>query len=37
VEGCGLDSSGSVQWIWVGACEHGNKPSGSINGGEFID
>jgi hypothetical protein len=29
--------------IWVrratvaGCCEHGNEPSGSINGGEFID
>jgi hypothetical protein len=28
---CGLDSSGS------GSCEHGNKLSGSIKGGEFFD
>jgi hypothetical protein len=21
----------------VGSCEHGNKPSGSISGGEFLD
>jgi len=22
---------------WVGSCEHGNEPSGSIKGGGFID
>jgi hypothetical protein len=21
----------------AGSCEHGNEPSGSINGGEFLD
>jgi len=34
---CGLDSN---SWIWgavVGSCEHGNEPSGSAKGGEFID
>jgi hypothetical protein len=33
VGGCGLDASGSV----AGPCEHGNEPSGSIEGGEFCD
>jgi hypothetical protein len=31
--GCGLDSSGS-EW---GSCGHGNEPSGSIKGREFLD
>jgi hypothetical protein len=22
---------------WRGCCEHGNEPSGSIKGGEFLD
>jgi hypothetical protein len=22
---------------WRGSCEHGNEPSGSIKGGEFLD
>jgi hypothetical protein len=34
-----------VDWIhvardrdqWRGCCEHGNEPSGSIKGGEFLD
>jgi len=26
---CGLDTSGS--------CEHGNEPSGSLKGGDFLD
>jgi hypothetical protein len=30
---CRLDASGSV----AGCCEHGNEPSGSIKGGEFLD
>jgi hypothetical protein len=34
---CGLDSSGSGQGPVVGSCEHGNYPSGSIKGGEFLD
>jgi hypothetical protein len=26
------------EWgIVAGSCEHGNKPSGSIKGGEFLD
>jgi hypothetical protein len=37
VRRCGLDSSGSGQGPVAGCCEHGNKPSGSITGGEFID
>jgi hypothetical protein len=37
VGGCGLDSCGSG-WKVLAACyEHGNEPSGSINGREFID
>jgi hypothetical protein len=33
----GLDSSGSGQGQVAGSCEHGNEPSCSIKGGEFID
>jgi hypothetical protein len=33
----GLDSSGSGQGPVAGCCEHGNEPSGSIKGGEFLD
>jgi hypothetical protein len=33
----GLDSSGPEQGPVVGCCEHGNKHSGSIKGGEFHD
>jgi hypothetical protein len=37
--------SEGVDWIhlaqdrgqWGGGCEHGNEPSGSIKGGEFLD
>jgi hypothetical protein len=32
----GLDSSGSGQGLVAGSCEHGNEPSGSIKGGEFL-
>jgi hypothetical protein len=32
-----LDASCSVQGSVGGSCEHGNEPSGSIEGGEFID
>jgi len=35
--GCGLDSSGSGQELVAGSCEHGNEPSGSMKGGEFLD
>jgi hypothetical protein len=24
-------------WFRVGSCEHGNEPSGSIKGGEFVE
>jgi len=27
---CGLDSSGTREWMVVGSCEHSNKPLGSI-------
>jgi hypothetical protein len=37
VESCGLDSSGSGQSTVVDCCEHGSEPSGSIEGGEFLD
>jgi hypothetical protein len=33
---CGLDSSGSGYEPVAGSCEHGNKHSGSIKGGEFL-
>jgi hypothetical protein len=35
--GCGLDASGLGQGPVVGSSEHGNKSSGSIKGGEFLD
>jgi hypothetical protein len=34
---CGLDASASGQGPVTGCCEHGNEPSGSIKGGEFLD
>jgi hypothetical protein len=34
--GCGLDVPVSRLGPEVGFCEHGNKPSGSINDGEFL-
>jgi hypothetical protein len=34
---CGVDSSGSGWGPVAGSCEHGNEPSGSIKGGEFLD
>jgi hypothetical protein len=37
VERCGLDASGSGQVPVAGFCEHGNEPSGSIKGEEFLD
>jgi len=37
VESCGLDSSGSGCGSMVGSCEHGNRASGSITGGGFLD
>jgi hypothetical protein len=38
VEGtCGMDASGSGYGPVTGSCEHGNEPSGSTKGGEFLD
>jgi hypothetical protein len=37
VESCGLDSAGSGERPVIGSCEHSNKPSGSVKGGEFLD
>jgi len=34
---CGLDASGLGQRPVAGPCEHGNEPSGSIKGGEFLE
>jgi hypothetical protein len=34
---CELDSSGSEWGPVVSFFEHGNEPSGSMKGGEFID
>jgi len=34
---CGLDTNTSGWRPAVGSFEHGNIPSGSIKGGEFID
>jgi hypothetical protein len=34
---CGLDSFGSGWGLEVGSCEHGNEPSSSIKGREFLD
>jgi hypothetical protein len=33
---CGVDSSGTGQGPIAGCCEHGNEPSDSIKGGEFL-
>jgi hypothetical protein len=35
--GYGLDSSGSGRGSVAASNEHGNEPSVSINGGEFLD
>jgi len=37
LKSCVLDSSGSGYGRVVGFCEHGNEPSGSIKGGEFLE
>jgi hypothetical protein len=37
VGGCGLDACGSDYGPVTDSCEHGNEPSGSIKGGEFLD
>jgi hypothetical protein len=34
---CELHLAGSVLGLVVGACERGNEPSCSINGGGFLD
>jgi hypothetical protein len=36
MERCGLAGSGSGQEPEA-RCEHGNEPSGSVNGKEFLD
>jgi hypothetical protein len=36
VGNCVLDASGSGHGSVSGSCEHGNEPSGSIKGGEFL-
>jgi hypothetical protein len=37
VGGYGVDASGSEQGPVTGPCEHGNEPSDSIKGEEFLD
>jgi hypothetical protein len=37
VGSCELDSSSSEHGPVAGSREHGNEPSGSINGLEFLD
>jgi hypothetical protein len=32
-----VDLSGLGQGAVAGSCEHGNEPSSSINGGEFLN
>jgi hypothetical protein len=34
---CGLDLCGPEQEPVASSCEHGNEPSGSIKGREFLD
>jgi len=33
---CGLDSSGSGEGPVTGFCQHGNEPSVSLKGGNFL-
>jgi hypothetical protein len=37
VRRCGLDASASGQGPVVGSYGHGNEPSGTIEGGEFLN
>jgi hypothetical protein len=37
VRRCGLDEYSLGEGPMAGCCEHGNEPSDSIKGGEFID
>jgi hypothetical protein len=37
VDRCGLDASELEQGPVAGYCDHGNEPSGSMKGGEFLD
>jgi len=37
VRGSGLDSFDLGQGPGAGSCEHGNEPSDSINGREFLE
>jgi len=32
-----MDSPGSGQGPVASCCEHGNEPSGSVKGGEYVD
>jgi hypothetical protein len=34
---CGQEAAGSGQGLAVSCCEHGNEPSCSIKGEEFLD
>jgi hypothetical protein len=34
---CGLNASDSGYGPVTGSCEHGDGPSGSIKGGEFLE
>jgi hypothetical protein len=34
---CGLEAYGSEQGLATASCEHGNEPSGSMKGREFLD
>jgi len=34
---CGLDLSASGYRPMTGSCDHSNEPSGSVEGGEFLD
>jgi hypothetical protein len=36
VGSCGMDASGSEQGPVVSCSEHGNGPSGSVEGGNFL-
>jgi hypothetical protein len=37
VGNCVMDASESGQRLVMGSCKHGNEPSGSIKGEEFLD
>jgi hypothetical protein len=37
VGGCGLEPSDPGKGPVAGSCKHGNKPSGSIKGDQFLE